>query len=424
MLYRRRFGIAGLVVALAVLLAFAMAPATALAEKPIKIGLIDCYTGGAAAFTKPALAAWKMVVAEFNAKGGLKGRKIELLTRDSKFKADEALGHARELILKENVDFLGGTVSSSAALAVSEFARKKKKLLIIHISRSHRITGEKGHNYVFRACPSAAIEGLAGGAYAAQKPLKKWYIIGDDYEYGHSIADNFWKGLKKNKPEVVKVGEAWPKLRETDYTPYLTALVAKKPDAVYAAFGASGLISFMKQAKLFGLFEKFPVFAFALGDSLFPKVLKREHAHRGLRWCQLPLVLPGLRIEQGLRQRVSRLYREGGQTRPLSLRNRSLWGVLRCQVPHRSHREGGEHRHGQGDQSPRRAHDQNRHWADQDERVRSSGHHSCVLGPNSQGSRIPIPRPEGCGHDAARQGDSILQGDRGTEKGSEEVEAI
>ncbi len=251
-------------------------PGPVLAEKPIKIGIIDCYSGGAAAFTKPALMAWQMVVEDFNANGGLKGRKIELVIRDDKFKADEALSHARELLLKERVDFLAGTVSSSAALAVSELAEKKKKLFMVHISRSHRITGEKGHKYVFRGCASAAIEGLAGGAYAAQKPFKKWYIIGDDYEYGHSIAENFWKGLVKNKPGVEKVSEAWPKLKETDYTPYLTALVAAKPDAVYAAFGASGLISFFKQAKLFGLFEKVPVFAFALGDSLFPKVLKQN----------------------------------------------------------------------------------------------------------------------------------------------------
>jgi branched-chain amino acid transport system substrate-binding protein len=265
-----------LVIGVTMALAVALTPGGALAKKPIKIGLIDCYSGGAAAFTKPALVAWKMVVDEFNAKGGLGGRKIVLITRDSKFKPDEALAHARELLLKERVDFLAGTVSSSVALSVSEFARKKKKILMVHISRSHRITGEKGHKYLFRGCPSAGIEGLAGGYYAASKPLSKWYIIGDDYEYGHSIADNFWKGLIKNKPSVKKVGEAWPKLKETDYTPYLTALMAKKPDAVYAAFGASGLISFMKQAKLFGLFDKLPVFAFALGDSLFPKALKQN----------------------------------------------------------------------------------------------------------------------------------------------------
>lgn len=243
------------------------------AEKPIRIGMIDCFSGGAAAFTKPALAGWNMVVEEFNAKGGFKGRKIEIIVRDDKFKPDEALAHARELLLKENVDFLAGTTNSASALAVSEFAKQKKKLFIIHIARSERVTGEKGHEYVFRGGPSAEIEGMAGGAFAATQPYKKWFILGEDYEYGHSIADNFWKGLTKNKPDVEKIGEAWPKLQETDYTPYLTALAAKKPEAVYVAFGASGLISLMKQAKLFGLPEKFPVFVFGLADSVFPKAL-------------------------------------------------------------------------------------------------------------------------------------------------------
>ncbi len=245
------------------------------AEKPIKIGMIDCFSGGAAAFTKPALAGWNMVIEEFNAKGGFKGRKIEIIVRDDKFKPDEALSHARELLLKENVDFLAGTTNSASALAVSEFAKQKKKLFIIHIARSERVTGEKGHAYVFRGGPNAEIEGMAGGAYAATQPYKKWYILGEDYEYGHSIADNFWKGLTKNKADVEKIGEAWPKLQETDYTPYLTALAAKKPEAVYVAFGASGLISLMKQAKLFGLPEKFPVFVFGLAERRLGRVCPR-----------------------------------------------------------------------------------------------------------------------------------------------------
>lgn len=253
-----------------------MAAGTVHAQKPIKIGLIDAFSGAAAAITKPSLIGWQMVIDEFNGKGGLDGRKMELVVRDDKFKPDEALSHARELVLKEGCQFLAGTTSSPSCLAVSEFAKTKKMIFMVHIARSHRITGEKGHKYVFAGCPNAAIEGLAGGEYAAKKPHKKWYIIGEDYEYGHSIADNFWKGLKKNKPEVEKVGDAWPKMGETDYTPYLTALVAKNPEAVYVAFGASGLIPFVKQAKLFGLFEKVPVFAFGLGDSLFPKALQQN----------------------------------------------------------------------------------------------------------------------------------------------------
>ncbi len=262
--------------AILIIMGFCLAPIGANAARPIKIGLVDCYSGGAAAFTKPALVAWRMVVDEFNAKGGLHGRKIEILTRDTKFKPEQALADARELVLKKRVNFLAGTISSGCALSVAQYAKAKKKLFMVHIARSARITGEKGNRYVFRGCPNTAIEGGAGGAYAAKMPYKKWYIIGDDYEYGHAIADNFWRALKKFKPGVVKVGDVWAKLKETDYTPYLTALVAKKPDAVYAAFGAADLISFTRQAKLFGLFNKVPVFEYALGDPIFPKVLKEN----------------------------------------------------------------------------------------------------------------------------------------------------
>lgn len=182
---------------LAVTLVLAVTPISVMAEKPIKVGMIDCFSGGAAAFTKPAMAGWKMVIDEFNAAGGFKGRKIEILTRDDKFKPDEALTHARELLLKEEVDFLAGTTNSASALAVSELARQKKKIFMVHIARSEKITGAKGHEYIFRGCPNAEIEGAAGGAYAAAQPYKKWFILGEDYEYGHSIADNFWKGLSK-----------------------------------------------------------------------------------------------------------------------------------------------------------------------------------------------------------------------------------
>lgn len=274
-----RFGkkfVVGLAAILAPALLLMAGPSAYAADKPIKIGMIDCYTGAAAAFCKPALMGWQMAVEEINEKGGINGRKIEILVRDDKFKPDEALAHAKELVLKENVDFLAGTTNSASALAVSEFAKQKKKVFMVHIARSDRITGAKGHRYIFRGCPSADLEGFAGGAYAATLPFKKWYILAEDYEYGHSIAKTFWEGLKKNKPDVEKVGEAWTKVGETDYTSYMTALQGKNPDAVYIGFGASGLLAFARQAKVFGLIEKVPIFGFGLADSTTPMVLKED----------------------------------------------------------------------------------------------------------------------------------------------------
>jgi branched-chain amino acid transport system substrate-binding protein len=254
-----------------------ISPETCRSEPPIRIGIIDAYTGGAAYNTKLALYGWQMVVDEFNAKGGLNGRKIELITRDDKFKADEALAHARELILKEKVDFLGGMMNSGAALAVSEYAKTKKKIFMAHCSYGHRITGEMGHRYVFRSCATTGIQGTAQGFYAATKPFKRWYIIGDDYEHGRSVAEAFVKGLKQRKPDAVIIGEAWPKVGETDYTPYLSAMMAQKPDAVYGAWGGSAHVPFTKQAKMFGLFDKTPYLAGFLGDPIFAKALKESY---------------------------------------------------------------------------------------------------------------------------------------------------
>ena len=251
-------------------------PAICRSESPIKIGLIDSYSGGAAYTTKQALYGWQMVVDDFNANGGLKGRKIEIITRDDKFKVDEALALAREMVLKERVDFLAGVFNSGAALAVSEFAKNKKQLFMA-VNWGFRTTGEMGHRYVFRACGTTGIQGTAQGFYAATKPFKKWYIIGDDYESGHSVAESFLKGLKQRKPDAVIVGETWAKVGETDYTPYLSAVMAQKPDAVYGAWGGSSILSFTKQAKMFGLFEKIPYLAGYLGDPTFAMVLKESY---------------------------------------------------------------------------------------------------------------------------------------------------
>ena len=60
------------------------------------------------------------------------------------------------------------------------------------------------------------------------------------------------------------------------YSPYMTAMIAKNPDAVYAALGGSALVPFVKQAKIFGLFDKVPVFIYALTDSVFPRALKDD----------------------------------------------------------------------------------------------------------------------------------------------------
>jgi branched-chain amino acid transport system substrate-binding protein len=224
----------------------------------IKVGIIDCYSGPAAVFGNDALNGFKLALEQINKKGVL-GGKIVFTTRDTKFKVDIGLEMAKELVMRENVDVLVGTINSGVALAVSEGVAKKEKVpLIVWISKSEKITGELGHRYVFSTAENTAMAGKAGAVGLARKPYKKYWIAGDDYEYGHAIADATWRNLKGLKPDVEKIGESWWKIGEPDLVPYLTSIMAAKPDAVIFATGGASMANCLKALKTTGFAAKIP----------------------------------------------------------------------------------------------------------------------------------------------------------------------
>ena len=98
-------------------------PAGAKAEPPIKVGIIDTYSGPPTTYTYDVRDAFKLGIDELNAKGGILGRKIEFTTRDDKFKVDICLSMAKELVMNEKVDILMGNINSAATLAVSEYCK-------------------------------------------------------------------------------------------------------------------------------------------------------------------------------------------------------------------------------------------------------------------------------------------------------------
>jgi branched-chain amino acid transport system substrate-binding protein len=230
------------------------------ADKPIKVGIVDCYSGPASTYTNDVRDAFKLAVDDINAKGGILKRKIEFVTRDSKFKVDIGLSAAKELVMKEKVDILMGTINSSLALAISDLAKKEKIPFLVTFSKSAKITGEKGHRYVFSITENSALAGKAGAAGLAKKPYKKYWIAGDDYEYGHAIADGVWNNLKKMKPGVELLGQSWWKVGEPDFTPYITAILSAKPDAVIIATGGRDCVPFLKAAKATGFNAKVPFY--------------------------------------------------------------------------------------------------------------------------------------------------------------------
>ena len=232
----------------------------------IKVGIVDTYSGPAATLSQDVLDGFKMAVNEINAKGGVLGRKIEFFTRDEKFKPDVGLAMAKELVMKEHVDLLMGTINSATALAVSDFARKEKIPFLVTNARTEKITGEMGHRYVFGIAENTAMAGRAAAFALAKKPFVKYWIAGDDYEYGHALAESVWNRLKVLKPNVQLLGQTWWKVGESDFTPYITQIMSAKPDFLIAATGGATMVTFAKAAKATGLLAKIPIYQHTVID--------------------------------------------------------------------------------------------------------------------------------------------------------------
>ncbi|MCX5855874.1 MAG: ABC transporter substrate-binding protein, partial [Deltaproteobacteria bacterium] len=220
------------------------------------VGIVDTYSGGAAIFGIDMRDGFRMGINAINAKGGVLGRKIEFVTRDEKFQPNLALSMAKELVMNEKVDILMGTISSASALAVSDFAKKEKIPFFCTYAKSEKITGEKGHRYIFGMGENTSMAGRAAAAALAKMPYTKYWLAGDDYEYGHAICESTWNHLKALNPKVQLLGQTWWKVGETDFVPYITHIVSAKPEVLIMGSAGSGVISFQKAAKASGFSEK------------------------------------------------------------------------------------------------------------------------------------------------------------------------
>ena len=239
------------------LAAAASVPLAAHAADSIKIGFPIPLSGPTAVYGKPVLAGAEMAVKEINDKGGVLGRKLELLSRDSKANADEAVRLSRELIIKDSVDFLVGTLTSAEAPAVSTVAKENKIVFIAPTSKSTILTDAAHiHPYIFRVASNTDVEGLAGATLMSRwKDVKTVATIAPDYAYGHDSINAFVAALKKLRPDIQIVDQQYPKLGEPDFTAFITAQMSKKPDAVYCSLFAGDFVTFSKEATPLGYFK-------------------------------------------------------------------------------------------------------------------------------------------------------------------------
>src|SRR5476651_1907408 len=196
----------------AFIVAFALAAglaAPAYAQDTIKIGELNSYKA-VPAFLDPYKKGMELALDEINGKGGVLGKKLELISRDDGANPGEAVRVAEELVTREGVVLIAGTFLSNIGLAVTNFAGQKKVFFLAAEPLTDKITWANGNKYTYRLRASTYMQTamLMPAAIAAKK--KKWAIVYPNFEYGQPAAENFKTMLKKAQPDVEFVTEQAP----------------------------------------------------------------------------------------------------------------------------------------------------------------------------------------------------------------------
>jgi branched-chain amino acid transport system substrate-binding protein len=257
-------------------LASAIAFATpAFAQNTIKIGELNSYKAQPA-FLDPYKKGWEMAIEEINAKGGVLGKKLEVISRDDGANPGEAVRAAEELVTREGVVALAGTFLSNVGLAVTNFAGQKKVFFLAAEPLTDKITWQDGNKYTFRLRASTYMQVamLMPDALAAKK--KKWALVYPNFEYGQSAAENFKTLIKQAQPDVEFVTEQAPPLGKIDAGAVAQAIDDAKPDAIFNVEFGADLAKFVREGETRGIFRNRTVVSLLTGEPEYLDPLKDE----------------------------------------------------------------------------------------------------------------------------------------------------
>ncbi len=244
-------------IAAATFVACGLMASGASAQAPIKIGYAADMSGACGPLVDGATKAFRMGVEDLNKAGGLLGRKIEVIERDTKSQPAEGAKEVRDLIVNHKVDVVTGVCSSAVWLAESAVAAEFKVPLYTAIAATQTGTIEKWHPYTWQTGANTLMESVGAAEYvAANKNWKKVVPLAYDYEWGHTTVKAFSEHLKKMRPDIEIAPMVPVKLGDTNLTSYITATLAQKPDVVLGAIFGGGLVNLVKQGQTMGFFEQ------------------------------------------------------------------------------------------------------------------------------------------------------------------------
>src|SRR6201995_720865 len=221
-------------------IALPMLGGAALAEDTVKLGYIDPLSGGGASIGVVGLKEYQFLADEANAKGGILGKKVEIVPFDNKTNPQESLIQAQKAI-DAGVRFVTQGNGSSVAGALADFVSKyndrnpgKEVLFFNYAAVDPVLTNDKCSFWHFRWDANSDIKMEALTNYMKGVPdIKKVYLINQDYSFGESVRSQAKTMLAAKRPDIQIVGdELHPLLKITDFAPYIAKIKASGADTV------------------------------------------------------------------------------------------------------------------------------------------------------------------------------------------------
>jgi branched-chain amino acid transport system substrate-binding protein len=218
----------------------------------IKIGSILPLTGGVAAFGQASKNGIVLALEELNEKGGIDGKKVEIIFEDDEAKPANSANVAQKLINNDKVISIIGAVNSTCSIADGPIATENKIPMITPVSTNPKVTTQGGE-YVYRACFIDPFQGKILAKFSTEdlkaKKAAVLYDVGNDYSKG--LADFFEEAFKEAGGEVV-ASETY-NTGDTDFNAQLTKISAFKPDVLILTdyYNTVGIIA--KQARTIGI---------------------------------------------------------------------------------------------------------------------------------------------------------------------------
>ncbi len=249
--------------------------APSFAQGTIKIGELNSYKSQPA-FLEPYKKGWEMAVEEINAKGGVLGKKLEVISRDDGGNPGDAVRVANELITREGVSLIAGTFFSHIGLAVTEFAGKEKVFFLAAEPLTDKITWQNGNRYTFRLRSTTYMQVSMLMPYALAAKKKRWALTYPNFEFGQSAASWFKAMMQKAQPDVEFVTEQATPLGRIDAGAVAQAIDDAKPDGIFNVQFASDLAKFAREGATRGTFKDRLVLGLLTGEPEYLDPLKED----------------------------------------------------------------------------------------------------------------------------------------------------